>query len=96
MVNIPPLNITTLDKLLITHTIAAIKASQHNIAIHKVRAHTNILGNDEANKLAKQGAQKPRILETPFHLIGHQTPNWPSIPPTLIHHDSSIRNLKII
>ena len=39
-----------LDKLLI-HTI---NNSPHNITIHEVKAHTNILGNDEANKLAKQ------------------------------------------
>ena len=44
--------------------------------IQKVRAHKNIFGNDEADKLAKQGANRDPIpiTLTPFHLIGHQIP----------------------
>jgi hypothetical protein len=47
------------------------------------------MGNDEANKLAKKEA-----LESPFHLISHQTPFWSSITSTSTQHDISVRNLK--
>jgi hypothetical protein len=32
-----------------------------------------VVGNDETNKLAKQGALESRIMSTPFHHINHQT-----------------------
>jgi hypothetical protein len=65
-----------------------------------VKAHTNILGtrlgNDEANKLAKQGVDAPHVPNTLFHLIGHQTPYLLSIPPpTSIQHNNPVHNLKI-
>lgn len=71
-----------LDKPLIAHIIYAIKNSTHNISITKVRAHTNIILNDEAdeaNNLAKLGALEPLILLIPFHHIG---PPSPYISPT--------------
>ena len=44
-------------KLLIAHIIAAIKTPKHNIIVRKVRAITNIMGNNKAYKLAKQSAK---------------------------------------
>lgn len=38
------------------------------------------MGYDEANKLAKKEALEPHILESPFHLISHQTPFGHPIP----------------
>jgi hypothetical protein len=43
------------------------KNSSHNVTIKKVKAHTNIIGNDRANKLAKKGALELHIVETSFH-----------------------------
>jgi hypothetical protein len=60
-------------KLLVTRIGNMLKTSQHNFTIRKVRAHTNTVENVKADKLAKQGVVQPRIVETPFHLIGHQT-----------------------
>ena len=71
-----------------------LRKPHHNNTIRKVRAHTNIAGNDEVDKVAKQGAEQPCNLDTPFHFIGHQTPYWPSIPPTSTQHDGLVRNLE--
>ena len=62
------------DKLLIAHILATAKASKHDVIIRKVRAHTNTIGNDKGNKLAKKGEQEPKILVIPFHPIGKQMP----------------------
>ena len=45
--------------------------SHYNNTIRKVRFASNIAGNNEANKLAKQGVEQPRNLGTPFHFISH-------------------------
>jgi hypothetical protein len=34
--------------------------------LYKVRAHTNIIGNEEANKLAKEGNKIVLISDIPF------------------------------
>jgi hypothetical protein len=81
------------DKLLIAYIINTIKNSHHRFTIQKVRAHTNITGNEEVDNFAKQGVDTPHIISTPFHIIGHQTPYWPSIPPTSTQQDGSICNL---
>lgn len=81
-------------KLLVTDIIHAIKTSTHKITIKEDCAHTNLNGNNKASKLAKQGAQKPKIVVTPFHHIGHTTPFWHAIPLTPTQHDSLVRNLK--
>jgi len=89
---------TDLDKLLITYIVHPIlklkKLSPHNITFQKVRAHTNILGNDEDDKLAKKGGEELHIMCTSYHHIGHPTPCGPSIPPTSTRHDGLVRNLK--
>lgn len=82
------------DKLLIAYIINTIKNSHHRFTIQKVHAHTNITGNEEVHNFAKQGVDTPHIISTPFHLFGHQTPYWPSIPPTSTQQDGSICNLK--
>lgn len=70
--------------------------NSHRIIIWKVRTHTNITGNEEADKLAKQGANTSCIISIPFHLIGHRTSYQPSIPPTSTQHDEFIHNVKKI
>ena len=61
-------------KLLINRIIHTTNSSLHNVIIYRVIAHTNILSNEKANKLAKKVAKEACNLETPFHLDGHQTP----------------------
>jgi hypothetical protein len=46
--------------------------------LHKVRAHTNILGNEEADKLAKEGSKIILVSDTPYqpYESAHSTPYW--------------------
>ena len=69
-----------------------LRKSHHHNTIRKIRGHTNIVDNDVANKVAKQGVEQPCNLDTPFQLIS-QTPYRPSIPPTSTQHDGSVHNL---
>ena len=71
-INHPSSQHNHLDKLLIVTIIFNSQHSTHKIMIQKVRAHNNIFGDDEANKLAKQGGNRDPIpiTLTPFHLIG--------------------------
>lgn len=80
------------NKLLTTHIIHTIKTHLTTSSFAKYK----ISGNDEANKLTKKGAKEPTLMSTPYHLIRHQTPYWPSIPfpPTSTQHDNLVRNLK--
>jgi hypothetical protein len=46
--------------------------------LHKVRAHTNIIGNEEVDKLAKEGSKIVLVSDIPFHPYksAHSTPYW--------------------
>jgi ribonuclease HI len=46
--------------------------------LYKVRAHTNIIGNEEADKLAKEGSKIELVSDIPFqpHKSAHSTPYW--------------------
>jgi hypothetical protein len=46
--------------------------------LYKVRAHTNIIGNKEADKLAKEGSKIVLVSDIPFrpHESAHSTPYW--------------------
>jgi hypothetical protein len=46
--------------------------------LHKVRAHTNILGNEEAHKLTKEGSKidLENDMPTQPHENAHSTPYW--------------------
>jgi hypothetical protein len=46
--------------------------------LHKVGAHTNIIGNEEADKLAKEGSKIVLVSDIPFHPheSAHSTPYW--------------------
>jgi hypothetical protein len=46
--------------------------------INKVRAHTNIIGNEEADKLAKEGSkiELANDIPTQLHENAHSTPYW--------------------
>ena len=44
--------------------------------LHKVRAHTNVIGNEEADKLAKEGSKIVLVNDIPSHPHedAHSTP----------------------
>jgi hypothetical protein len=46
--------------------------------LYKVRAHTNIVGNEEAYKLAKEGSKIVLVSDIPYHpqKSAHSTPYW--------------------
>ena len=46
--------------------------------LHKVRAHTNIIGNEEADKLAKEGSKIVLVSDIPYqpYESAHSTPYW--------------------
>jgi hypothetical protein len=46
--------------------------------LYKVRAHTNIIGNEEADKLAKEGSKIILVSDIPYHPHenAHSTPYW--------------------
>jgi hypothetical protein len=46
--------------------------------LHKVRAHTNIIGNEEVVKLAKEGSKidPENDMPTQAHENAHSTPYW--------------------
>jgi hypothetical protein len=46
--------------------------------LYKVRAHTNITGNEEADKLAKERSKIVLVSDIPFHPHEsvHSTPYW--------------------
>lgn len=48
-------------KLLIIQIVNTLKIFHHNTTIRKVEAHTHIIGSDNVDKLAKQGANNPTL-----------------------------------
>jgi hypothetical protein len=46
--------------------------------LHKVRAHTNVIGNEEADKLVKEGSKinLENDMATQPHKNAHSTPYW--------------------
>lgn len=78
-------------KLLVASIINAIKKfltqhyNQKNQSPHEYHK------EQQSRQTSQNGALKPCIRETPFHLVGHQTP---SISPTSTQHDGLLRDLK--
>jgi hypothetical protein len=48
------------------------------IHLHKIKAHTKIIGNEEANKLAKDGSKIVLVSNIPScpHESAYSTPYW--------------------
>jgi ribonuclease HI len=64
------------NKLLLQEIIKHINNKLSTLHIHKVKAHKGIQGNEEANKLAKQGAEKETLpIEEIYHNT-HTSPHW--------------------
>ena len=81
------------DKLLIAAIIHQINWTPHLIQIHKVWAHTCIIGNNTVDTLANEGALKEKPNATPHKHIAHATPYWSASCP-IATRDDAIRNMQ--
>jgi hypothetical protein len=66
------------DKTILAAIVNMFKSRTTTTHLYKVRAHTNIIGNEEADKLAKEGSKIILISDIPFHPheSTHSTPYW--------------------
>jgi ribonuclease HI len=66
------------DKTILTLIIKLLKNRIAPTTLHKVRAHTNIKGYEEADKLAKEGSKidPENDMPTQAHENAHSTPYW--------------------
>jgi ribonuclease HI len=66
------------DKTILASIINMLKNRTATTHLHKVRAHTNIIGNKEADKLAKEGSKIVLVSDIPLHPheSAHSTPYW--------------------
>jgi ribonuclease HI len=64
------------DKLLLADIIKMLQERTLPLTIHIVRAHTNVTGNEEADKLAKEGNKKTLEDDLPLesHEFAHSSP----------------------
>jgi hypothetical protein len=65
-----------LDKTILASIVNMLKNRTTPTTLHKVRAYTNILRNEEANKLAKEGSKIDLKNDMPIqpHENAHTTP----------------------
>jgi hypothetical protein len=63
---------------MLASTVNMLKNRTTITQLHKVRAHTNIIGNEEANKLAKEGSKIVFVSDIPYqpYESAHSTPYW--------------------
>jgi ribonuclease HI len=66
------------DKTILASIVNMLKNRTATTHLHKVRAHTNIIGNEEVDKLAKKGTKIVLVSDIPFqpHESAHSTPYW--------------------
>jgi hypothetical protein len=66
------------DKTVLASIVNMLKNRTAITHLHKVRAHTNIIGNEEADKLAKEGSKIILVSDIPFHPHedAHSTSYW--------------------
>jgi ribonuclease HI len=66
------------DKTILTSIINMLKNRTATTYLYKIRAHTNIIGNEEADKLAKEGSKIVLVSDIPYqpHESAHSTPYW--------------------
>ena len=86
-----------LDKFLIAHILYHIlQNTPHHITIQNLKAHNNIIENDEANKVAKGGStwDPTPLSKTPSTSYDIEIPCWHAWKPTSTQHDGSICNIQ--
>jgi ribonuclease HI len=66
------------DKTILASIVNMLKNRIATTHLYKVRAHTNIIGNEEADKLAKEGSKIVFVSDIPYHPheSAHSTPYW--------------------
>jgi ribonuclease HI len=66
------------DKTILASIVNMLKNRTATTYLYKVRAHTNIRGNEEANKLAKERSKIVLVSDIPYqpHESAHSTPYW--------------------
>ena len=81
-----------LNKLHITKIVHKICWTPHKIHLHKVRAHSAIIGNEMIEVLANEGTHKDKPSIIAHIHIAHPTPYWLASCMTATH-DVAIHNL---
>jgi hypothetical protein len=66
------------DKTILASIVNMLKNRTSTTHLYKVRAHTSIIGNEEADKLAKEGSKIILVSDIHFqpHESAHSTPYW--------------------
>jgi ribonuclease HI len=66
------------DKTILALIVKMLKNRTAPTTLHKIRAHTNTIGNKEADKLAKEGSKihPENDMPTQEHEHAHSTPYW--------------------
>ena len=64
------------DKAILTSMVEMLKNRTQLTTIHKVKAHINILGNEQAYQLAKQGTKKRYKFAAKSYEFAHTTPYY--------------------
>ena len=65
-----------LDKTILQEIVKLLQQRTQPTTLYKVRAHANILGNEKANELAKEGREKEHIDAINPHQFAHSTPYY--------------------
>jgi hypothetical protein len=64
------------DKTILTQIIEMLQSRTKLTSLHKVKAHSNITGNEIVDTLAKNGRHKQHSLPTEPHEFAHSTPYY--------------------
>jgi ribonuclease HI len=64
------------DKTILTQIVTMLHSRTHPIALHKVKAHTDITGNETVDALAKRRLIKPYSPPQESHEHAHSTPYY--------------------
>ena len=64
------------DKAILTSMVEMLKSRTQLTTIHKVKAHTNIVGNEQTDQLAKQGTKKRYRFAVKSCEFAHTTPYY--------------------
>jgi ribonuclease HI len=72
------------NKTILTQIVTMLQSRTHPIALHKVKAHTDIIGNEIVDVLEKSGLRKPHSMPNKPHEHAYSTPYY-------LHKDEWIR-----
>ena len=64
------------DKTILTQIVQMLQSRTQPTSLHKVKAHSNITGNEIVDTLAKNGRHKPHFLPTELHEFAYSTPYY--------------------